>query len=117
MKILAAVLALSCLSVVCLPAQTLNWSTPVKYGTGDRSAIAMNTSGLVIEVHTSQHFSTLHYHVGKLNRSTGTITWGRILEIPTKTQPDWPTVALTESSNVILVFDDERVYLHYMTGT
>src|ERR1700748_283468 len=103
MKILAAVLALSCLSVVCLPAQTLNWSTPVNYGTGDRSAVAMNTSGLVIDVHTSQNFSTLHSHVGSLDRGTANIRWAKSREIATKTQPDWPSVALTENSNVILV--------------
>jgi hypothetical protein len=117
MKILAAVLALSCLSVVRLPAQTLNWSTPVKYGTGYLSTVAMNTSGLVVEVHTSQNLPTMHYHIGKLDRSTGRITWGRSRQISTKTQPDWPSVAITENSNVILVFDDEHVDLHYMTGT
>src|SRR5580698_743927 len=40
--ILAAVFALSCLSAVRLPAQTLNWSTPAKYGTGTEPSVSMN---------------------------------------------------------------------------
>jgi hypothetical protein len=62
-------IALLCLSAVRLPAQTLTWSTPVKYGTGEQSSVSMNSSGLVVEVHKSRTSNTLFYHVGKLNRS------------------------------------------------
>jgi hypothetical protein len=117
-KILAAVIALSCLSAVRLPAQTFNWSTPAKYGTGEQSSVSMNSSGLVVEVHKSQTSNTLFYHVVKLNRSNGTVTWGKSQVTTTKAKAAAnPSVALTQNSNVIIVFDDTLLHLRYMTGT
>jgi hypothetical protein len=117
-RILAAGIALSCLSAVRLPAQALNWSTPAKYGTGEQSSVSMNSSGLVVEVHKSQTSNTLFYHVGKLNRSNGTVTWSGSHVITTQVKTArWPSVALTQNSNVIIVFDDGSLQLRYMTGT
>jgi hypothetical protein len=78
----------------------------------------MNSSGLAVEVHKSQNSNTLFYHVGKLNRSNGTVTWGKsqVITIKAKTAR-WPSVALTQNSNVIIVFDDGTLRLFYMTGT
>jgi hypothetical protein len=78
----------------------------------------MNSSGLVVEVHKSQTSNTLFYHVGKLNRSNGTVTWGGSHVITTQVKEALdPSVALTQNSNVILVFGDYYVHLRYMTGT
>jgi hypothetical protein len=111
-------IALLCLSAVRLPAQTLTWSTPAKYGTGTQSSVSMNSSGLVVEVHKSQTSNTLFYHVGKLNRSNGTLTWsGSHVINTTVKQAKYPSVALMQSTSVILVFDDGYPHLRYMTGT
>jgi hypothetical protein len=117
-RILTALIALLCLLALDSPAQTLNWSAPAKYGTGEQPSVSMNSSGLVVEVHKSQTSKTLFYHVGKLNRSNGTVTWGKSQVIKTKvTDASYPSVALTQNNNVIIVFDTGLLTLRYMTGT
>jgi hypothetical protein len=114
-KILAIIFTISCLTAVS-HAQTLQWSSSAKYGTGDQPSVSMNSSGVVIEVHKSQNYNTLYYHVGKLNRSNGVVTWGKSQFLSTKTEVRSPSVAITQNSNVIIVFDDGRLHLRYMTG-
>jgi hypothetical protein len=117
-RILAAVFALSCLSAVRLPAQTLTWSTPAKYATGTEPSVSMNSSGIVVEVHKSQNYNTLYYHIGKLNRSTGTVTWGKSHYVQTSEEIRYPEVALTQNSSVIICYEGAySLRLRYMTGT
>jgi hypothetical protein len=77
----------------------------------------MNASGVAIEVHKSQNHNTLFYHVGKLDRRNGVVTWGKSQFLSTKTDVRFPSVAITQNSSVIIVFDDGRLHLRYITGT
>ena len=83
-------------------AQTLSWTTPVKYDNGVDSALAVHSSGLVLEVHQTHVIggSTLWYHVGKMS-STG-VTWGKSHELDW--QGEWPNFALTDDGYVIFVY-------------
>jgi hypothetical protein len=105
-------------------AQTLNWSDPVKYDKGDQQGVAVNSSGVVVEVHKSQGYwgSLVWYHIGKLN--AGKLTWGKVQLIDQSSipaaLPTWPTVALTNDNYVIVVFSSNRERakgkLYYQVG-
>jgi len=106
-------------------AQTLSWSTPVKYDTGDQQGVAVNSSGVIVEVHKSEGFfgSTLWYHIGRLN--AGKVTWGKVQVIDQSSIPHgalttWPSVALTNDNYVIVVFSEGRFRsdgkLYYQVG-
>jgi hypothetical protein len=105
-------------------AQTLSWSTPVKYDTGEQQGVAVNSSGVIVEVHKSEGFysSALWYHIGRLN--AGKVTWGKVqvIDIPVDLDPlsTWPSVALTNDNYVIVVFSDGRFRsdgkLYYQVG-
>jgi hypothetical protein len=106
-------------------AQTLTWSTPVKYDTGDQQGVAVNSSGVIVEVHKSEGFwgSTLWYHIGRLN--AGKVTWGKVQVIDQSSiKPSalttWPTVAITNDNYVIVAFSGGRFRsdgkLYYQIG-
>jgi hypothetical protein len=106
-------------------AQTLNWSTPVKYDTGDQQGVAVNSSGVIVEVHKSEGYfgSTLWYHIGSL--VAGKVTWGKVQKIDQSSIPGsalstWPSVALTNDNYVIVVFSEGRFRpdgkLYYQVG-
>jgi hypothetical protein len=80
---IAAIFVASCVATLGTSAQTLKWSQPVKFDTGVRSSVAMNSSGLVLEVHRSPDYSKFYYHVGHLRRDLGTVDWGKSQEITT----------------------------------
>jgi hypothetical protein len=118
-KFLAAIITLSCLSAVPSQAQRIRWSAPTKYDTGEHPSVSMNSSGVVIEAHealVNNHYA-LYYHVGKLDRSNGVVTWGKSQLLSTKTDARFPSVAITENSSVIVVFDTGTLRLRYITGT
>src|ERR1700761_1855130 len=116
MRFFTAILAFTLFMAVRVPAQTLAWTEPSRYGTGDRPTVSINSSGLVIEVHKSPTSNTLFYHVGKLNVADEAGTWGKSQIISISSEADDPAVALTKNSNVILVFNP-YLNLYYMTGT
>jgi hypothetical protein len=53
----------------------VEWLHRGKYDRGTTPAVAMNDSGLVVEVHKSGLYSTLYCRVGQLNKSTGNVDW------------------------------------------
>jgi hypothetical protein len=106
-------------------AQTLNWSTPVKYDKGDQQGVAVNSSGVIVEVHKSEGFwgSALWYHIGRM--VAGNVTWGKVQTIDRSSIPGsvlttWPSVALTNDNYVIVVFSEGRQRtdgtLYYQVG-
>jgi hypothetical protein len=92
-KFLAIVVTLLCLPATLSHAQRLQWGDTVKYDTGTFPSVSMNSSDVVIEVHQSEKESRLYYHVGKLGRSNGVVTWGRSQDLSTKTEARFPSVA------------------------
>src|SRR5205085_2398077 len=55
--------------------QTISWGSHIKYDKGYGPVVALNDSGVVVEMHmTSGDDMRLWYHVGKLNGQT--IDWG-----------------------------------------
>jgi hypothetical protein len=73
----------------------LNWTKPSKFDTGQNSSVAIHSSGLIVEVHTTESITHngLYYHIGQLNSDTGTISWG-----PSRlfiSAGAWPAVAIT----------------------
>jgi hypothetical protein len=116
MKKLLIAVALLFLTAGSSYAQRLQWSNAVKYDTGTLPAVSMNSSGVVIEVHQSEKENKLYYHVGKLNPSTGVVTWGRSWDLPTKGEARRPSVAITQNSSVIVVFEKD-LRLRYLTAT
>lgn len=94
-------------------AQTLIWSTPVKYDKGDQQGVAVNSSGVIVEVHKSEGYfgSTLWYHTGRMVARK--VTWGKVQKIDQSSIPGgalttWPSVALTNDNYVIVVFSEGR---------
>jgi hypothetical protein len=99
----------------------LNWAKPAKFDTGEHSSVAVNSSGLVVEVHVteSKAHSGLYYHIGQLNSDTGTISWG-----PSRlfiSSGAWPAVAVTKEGYVIITWSDGFYKfssgLQYLVGT
>jgi hypothetical protein len=100
---------------------TLDWTTPTKYDTGGESALAMHSTGLIVEVHQSESSTnnTLWYHIGKLDRNTGKVSWGDGHSfIP---EGDWPAVTMTKEGYVIITYSDGFYNccsnLKYIVGT
>jgi hypothetical protein len=100
---------------------TLDWTTPTKYDTGGESALAMHPTGLIVEVHQSESSTnnTLWYHIGKLDRNTGKVSWGDSHSfIP---EGDWPAVTMTKEGYVIITYSDGFYNccsnLRYIVGT
>jgi hypothetical protein len=84
----------------------LDWTKPSKFDTGQYSYVAIHSSGLIVEVHTTESITHngLYYHIGQLNSDTGTITWG-----PSRlflSAGAWPAVAITREGYVIITWSD-----------
>jgi hypothetical protein len=100
---------------------TLNWTTPAVYDTGIYSNLAMHANGLIVEVHVTESsaHNGLYYHIGKLDPTSGTITWGDShLFISSGA---WPAVAITTEGYVIITYSDGFYNccsdLKYLVGT
>jgi len=100
---------------------TLDWTTPTKYDTGAEPALAMHSTGLIVEVHQSESSTnnSLWYHIGKLDRNTGKVSWGDSHTfIP---EGDWPAVTMTKEGYVIITYSDGFYNccsnLRYIVGT
>ncbi len=102
-----------------LPA--LDWTPIAKYDTGAYPALAMHATGLIVEVHTTESLShnALYYHIGKLDRDKGTVTWGSSYLFISSGA--WPAVAITKEGYVIITFSDgfynSGSNLRYLVGT
>jgi len=99
----------------------LDWAKPSKFDTGQNSAIAIHSSGLIVEVHATESITHngLYYHIGQLNSDTGTISWG-----PSRlfiSAGAWPAVAITREGYVIITWSDGFYKccsdLKYLVGT
>jgi hypothetical protein len=82
---------------------TLTWTSPVQYDKGRQSTIAIR-DGLIVEAHQTESslHSGLYYHIGKLDRDSGTVKWG-----PSHlfvSSGDWPSVALSKEGYVIFTW-------------
>ncbi|GAA2396328.1 hypothetical protein Cme02nite_65110 [Catellatospora methionotrophica] len=53
----------------------IEWRAHGRYDKGRNPAVALRPDGLLIEVHRSQNFANLYYHVGEILPS-GQISWG-----------------------------------------
>ena len=94
------------------------------YEWGLRPEVAMNASGLIVEVHESSFTGAgeISYKVGQINGSG--VSWGKSYVVPLTFNNHggyYPAVALTKSGVVILAFQyyDGRVnpnQLYYMVG-
>jgi len=58
----------------------------------------MNNNGIIVEVHKSQSYSTLWYHVGVIDKTNKTINWGSSHQYDDGVQP---TIAITDDGFVI----------------
>jgi hypothetical protein len=103
-------------------APTLTWSKKTDpFDTGIQSFVAMNSSGFIVEVHSSEQFFTtgLYYHLGKLNMQDGTVQWGPSRRF--SSGGAWPAVAITDTGTVIITRSDAGYnccsYLDYWVGT
>jgi hypothetical protein len=100
---------------------TLNWTEIAKYDTGSYPALAMHATGLIVELHTTESLSHsgLYYHIGKLDRDKGTVTWGSSYLFISA--GSWPAVAITKEGYVIITFSDgfynSSSNLKYLVGT
>jgi hypothetical protein len=89
------------ISAAALP--TVKWTAPVAYDTGIKPKVAIR-NGLIVEVHKSQSsFSdAIWYHIGKLDRNGGTVTWGPSRKLGD--EGDWPAVALSTEGYVVFTW-------------
>ena len=87
---------------------TIHWNKPAQFDDGMQTQAAINSSGLVIEFHTSQAGYGLWYHVGRLTQYGQSVQWGpsQDIERTGSDRPQWPTVALTNDNYVILSYSD-----------
>ncbi len=52
------------------------WGASVNYGKGKVPSVAIKNN-IVVEMHQSYDGTELWYHVGILDKTTGTIKWGK----------------------------------------
>lgn len=102
------------------------WADFKIFDTGYDSSVAIHSSGLIVEVHASGltylTYTGLYYHVGKLDPTTGTVSWGPSHRfVSGNTNGAWPAVAITKEGYVIITYSnaffksDGR--LRYYVGT
>lgn len=77
---------------------TFNWEAEHCYDTGAYPKVAVNNSGVVVEVHESPRKRTTWYHVGKITGNS--IKWGPSYELG---QGRHPAVSLSDNNQVIIV--------------
>jgi hypothetical protein len=101
------------------------WNKPEKFDTGMQSQAAINSSGMVVEIHRSESNYKSWYHVGRLTQYGQSVNWGKshAIEVAGRSPRDkqvFPTVALTNDNYVIIEYSDgiDKVgsELHYRVG-
>src|ERR1700733_9686948 len=83
------------------------WNKPEKFDTGMQSQAAINSSGMVVEVHRSESNYKAWYHVGRLTQYGQSVNWGKShpVEVAGRSPRDkqvFPTVALTNDNFVTI---------------
>lgn len=62
------------------------WGTSVNYGRGKVPTVAIKNN-TVVEMHQSYNEANLWYNVGILDKTTGTIKWGKSRKLDTGRVP------------------------------
>ncbi|WP_250126677.1 glycosyl hydrolase family 18 protein [Chroococcidiopsis sp. CCMEE 29] len=75
-----------------------NFGEGDRYDTGVSPDIALNNGNVVVEVHKSQNYDTLHYHVGKVEGDK--INWGGSIKYDDGVEP---SVAIADDGLVVEV--------------
>ena len=81
-----------------LTADSINWGNSINEGTGRYPSVAINTNGVVVEVHEHHNNDELWYRVGMVDTDSKTINWGSSHKYDTGLQPH---VAIDDSLNVV----------------
>ncbi len=85
----------------------------LQYDDGVRTQVAMNANGTIVEVHKSQSFDKLWYHVGSVDKMN--VRWSRSAEYDSGVTP---SVALNRQNKVVEVHKSEwNSGLWYHVGT
>jgi hypothetical protein len=94
---------------------TIDWGNDnksIEYDKGVQPSVAITNDGLVVEVHKSENFDTLYYHVGRVEGDR--ITWGGSHDYDKGVQP---SVAITNDGLVVEVHKSENFdSLYYHVG-
>jgi hypothetical protein len=106
---------------LALPARGVRFGNSTQHDHGSYPAIAMNASGLVVEVDEPYgKLKAIEYRVGQVNGSS--VTWGNRYEVPLDLNQGYrPSVALTKSGQVIIVWSyfpnrSNPNHLYYKVG-
>jgi hypothetical protein len=84
----------------------VNFGASTSYTNGRDTSVAMNSAGLVVEVHRGTAvINELWYRVGKLDTTSGTIRWTG--DRKTEATGYWPAVALGENGWVYLMYSTD----------
>lgn len=83
-------------------AKLVNFGVETAYGQGSTPSVAVNSSGVVVEVHEEKG-SSLWYHVGRLNESKS-ITWGKSIHYDSGKRP---RVAIDNDGYVVEVHQSQ----------
>lgn len=93
-------------------AQSFVWSTKNDTHNGISPAIALNNKNIIVEVHRSANYNTLHYRVGKVDLQNSSIQWGSSIgHMPGSS----PTVAMHKTT--IMVAWERKRGIQYQLGT
>ncbi|WP_020406289.1 hypothetical protein [Hahella ganghwensis] len=85
--------------------KTIEWGSSHNYDTGQTPSVAINSHGVVVEVHQSEGLSTdLWYHVGRVNADSKTIEWGESQKYDSGSHP---SIVLTDDYWVIEVHQSQ----------
>ena len=83
---------------------SINWGTPLEYSRGVAPCVAINDSGVVVEVHEVNGSDSLRYRVGVAAGSGNTVLWGESHHYSTGTTP---RIAINNSGLVVEVHKSE----------
>lgn len=81
--------------------KTIKWGPSHRYGEGKTPSVAVNSKGVVVELHGS---GQLWYHVGSLQAHNQSISWGDSKKYETGTSP---CVAINNRGQIIEVHESE----------
>ncbi|OZG72631.1 hypothetical protein BTA51_13965 [Hahella sp. CCB-MM4] len=96
---------------------SISWGGSQKYDTGKFPRVAMNSSGIVVEVHEADGISSnLWYHVGKVNPDNKSVEWGGSRQYDTG---QTPSVAINSHGVLVEVHQSDGLStnLWYHVGT
>jgi hypothetical protein len=89
------------------PVTSLLWKTASAFDTGNNSSVAVLPTGLVVEVHRSPNNGMYWYHLGQLQKDVDgnwSMSWGPSQRVPTYSDGDAPSLAVTNKGYVVFVW-------------